>query len=199
MNVLIFAPHNDDEVLGAGGTMRKHVLQGDTVYVCEITSGAHYRTLQEEARNAHELLGVKKTWFLNLPVGKLRNMEQAEINARIGEVLAKVKPEIVYLPFIGDMHLDHRETLESALVGLRPIHNSVVKEIYMYETLSATVWVDISETFDYKINAMKCFESQMCEYPHPRSAEGIEALAKYRGSTIGVPYAVSFMAVRIIK
>ena len=213
MNVLIFAPHNDDEVLGAGGTMRKHVLQGDIVYVCEITSGTHYRTLQEEARNAHELLGVKKTWFLNLPVGKLRNMEQAEINARIGEVLAKVKPEIVYLPFIGDMHLDHRETLESALVGLRPIHNSVVKEIYMYETLSETgwnlpqpdrafiptVWVDISETFDYKINAMKCFESQMCEYPHPRSAEGIEALAKYRGSTIGVPYAESFMAVRIIK
>ena len=213
MNVLIFAPHNDDEVLGAGGTMRKHVLQGDTVYVCEITSGAHYRTLQEEARNAHELLGVKKTWFLNLPVGKLRNLEQAEINARIGEVLAKVKPEIVYLPFIGDMHLDHRETLESALVGLRPIHNSVVKEIYMYETLSETgwnlpqpdrafiptVWVDISETFDYKINAMKCFESQMCEYPHPRSVEGIEALAKYRGSTIGVPYAESFMAVRIIK
>ena len=156
---------------------------------------------------------MKKTWFLNLPVGKLRNMEQAEINARIGEVLAKVKPEIVYLPFIGDMHLDHRETLESALVGLRPIHNCVVKEIYMYETLSETgwnlpqpdrafiptVWVDISETFDYKINAMKCFESQMCEYPHPRSAEGIEALAKYRGSTIGVPYAESFMAVRIIK
>ena len=213
MNVLIFAPHNDDEVLGAGGTMKKHVLQGHTVYGCEITSGAHYRTLQEEARNAHELLGVKKTWFLNLPVGKLRNMEQAEINARIGEVLAKVKPEIVYLPFIGDMHLDHRETLESALVGLRPIHNSVVKEIYMYETLSETgwnlpqpdrafiptVWVDISETFDYKINAMKCFESQMCEYPHPRSVEGIEALAKYRGSTIGVPYAESFMAVRIIK
>ncbi len=213
MNVLVIAPHNDDEILGAGGTIRKHVLRGDSVFVCEITSGPRYRLLQNEAKKAHGLLGVKDTFFLNLPVGKLRNMEQAEINGKLTEVFSSVQAETVYLPFIGDMHLDHRETLESAMVGLRPVHNPAVKEIYMYETVSETgwnipmpdrafvpnVWVDISETFREKIKAMECYESQICEYPHPRSAEGVEALAKYRGSTVGVQYAECFMAVRLIR
>lgn len=213
MNVMVFAPHNDDEILGAGGTIRKHVLKGDSVSVCEITSGPRYRLIQEEAVKAHELLGVRRTWFLGFPVGKLRNLEQAELNGKIVSILQEARPEIVYLPFIGDMHMDHRETLESAMVGLRPIHNSSVREIYMYETLSETgwnlpqpdrafipnVWIDISDTFEEKLKAMECFKSQICEYPHPRSAEGIEALAKYRGSTIGVKYAECFMAIRIIK
>lgn len=213
MNILVIAPHNDDEVLGAGGTIRKHVDNGDLVFVCEVTSGAKYKILQEEARKAHSLLGVRESYFLNLPVGQLRNMEQANINKSIGDILAETKPEIAYLPFGGDMHLDHRETLESALVGLRPTHNVYIKEIYMYETLSETgwnipspeksfipnVWVDITETFDFKLKAMECYKSQICEYPHPRSLEGIEALAKYRGSTVGVKYAECFMAVRIIK
>lgn len=213
MRVLAIAPHNDDEVLGAGGTIRKHVLQNDEVYVCEITSGPRFRTLQAEAKKAHEALGVKNTLFLNLPVGELRNLKQAEINKAIGNAISLTAPEIVYLPFIGDMHLDHRETLESAMVGLRPFSSRSVKEIYMYETLSETgwnlpsadkafipnVWVDITKTFSDKINAMKCYESQLCDYPHPRSVEGIEALAKYRGSTVGVNYAECFMIVRMIK
>ena len=193
--------------------MRKHVLKGDSVYVCEMTSGPRCKLLQSEARKAHALIGVKDSLFLNLPVGKLRNMEQAEANARLAEVFSEIQPVVVYLPFIGDMHLDHRETIESAMVGLRPIHNPTVREIYMYETVSETgwnlpmpdrsftpnVWVDVSETFQDKIRAMECYESQICRYPHPRSAEGIEALAKYRGSTIGVMYAESFMAVRVIR
>lgn len=213
MNVLVFAPHNDDEVLGVGGTIRKHIIQGDSVYVCEITSGSKYQILQREAQNAHKVLGVSDTYFLNLPVGKLRNMEQADINQCISDVINSTQPSVVYLPFIGDMHIDHRETIESAMVGLRPLHNTSVKEVFMYETLSETgwniptversfnpnVWVDISETFNFKVLAMKCYESQVCQYPHPRSIEGIEALAKYRGSTIGVKYAECFMLVRMIK
>ena len=95
MNVLVIAPNNDDEILGAGGTMRVHVLRGDQVYVCEMTSGPRYKLLQDEARKAHAQIGVKDSFFLNLPVGKLRNMEQAEINARLGEVFDAVHPEVV--------------------------------------------------------------------------------------------------------
>ena len=212
MNVLVFAPHNDDEVLGVGGTIKKLVNEGHDVYVCEVTSGIHFTLLQEEAHNAHALLGVKQSFFLNKPVGMLKSMNQMELNNDIAEVIKKIQPEIVFTPFIGDMHTDHREVTESVMVGVRPIGNYSIKAIYMYETLSETgwnipsnersfipnVWVDISETIQDKIGAMKCYKSQLLEYPHPRSEEAILALAKYRGATISVPYAESYMLVRKI-
>lgn len=212
MKILILAPHNDDEVLGVGGTIKRAVDNGDSVYVCEITSGRHASTLQAEARKAHAVLGVEESFFLNLPVGKLRDMYQMELNSKISNVIKDVEPEIVYIPFWGDMHLDHRELTESAMVALRPIGNSSVREIYMYETLSETgwnipssersfipnVWVDITQTIEAKIEAMKCYESQLFDFPHPRSEEAIRSLAKYRGSTVGVYFAESFMLVRKI-
>lgn len=213
MRILVLAPHNDDEVLGLGGTIKRASNNGDSVYVCEVTSGLHYTLLQEEARKAHTVLGVKEAFFLNVPVGHLKTMNQMELNAKISDVINKVRPEIVYMPFLGDMHFDHRELTESAMVALRPVGDYSVREIYMYETLSETgwnipsserafipnVWVDITETINDKINAMKCYESQLLGYPHPRSEEGILSLAKYRGATVGVPYAESFMLVRKIE
>lgn len=212
-SVLVFAPHNDDEILGVGGTIRKHVLNGERVAICEVTSGPRFKLLQKEARNAHEKLGVEESFFLNFPVGELRNMKQSDMNHKMAEIVNLVEPQIAYIPFIGDMHIDHRETIESAMVALRPFHCKTIKEIYMYETLSETgwnltqpdrafmpnVWVDITDTFSKKIEAMLCYQSQICEYPHPRSIKTIEALARFRGSTVGAFYAEGFMAVRIVK
>ena len=212
MRVLVLAPHNDDEVLGVGGTIKRHVNEGDSVYVCEVTSGIHYQDLQAEAREAHALLGVKESFFLNQPVGQLKTMNQMDLNQSIVRIVDNIQPEIVYLPFIGDMHFDHREVTESTLVALRPIGNYSVREILMYETLSETgwnlpsserafipdTWVDISGTIEDKIGAMKCYRSQLLEFPHPRSEDAIVALARYRGSTVGVPYAECFMQVRRI-
>ena len=96
--------------------------------------------MQEEADKAHKALGVQKSVFLNLPFVRLKLIEPAEINAKIQEVVNEVKPEIVFIPFIGDMHLDHREVVESALVAVRPVNNCSVKTVYMYETLSETGW-----------------------------------------------------------
>lgn len=212
MNVLIFAPHNDDEVLGVGGTICKLASQGHSVIVCEVTSGPKYKMMQEEARKAHEKLGVKKSVFLNLPYIRLKQMDTVEINRAISDVVNDVKPEMVFVPFIGDMHLDHREVTESALVAVRPVNGCSVHTVYMYETLSETgwnipnsersfipdTWFDISPFVDRKIEAMQCYESQIRVYPNPRSGEGIKALAMYRGSMVGVEYAESFMTVRNI-
>lgn len=212
MNVLVFAPHNDDEVLGVGGTICKYSKSGHSVYVCEVTSGSKYRLMQEEAKLAHQVMGVKKSFFLNLPVVKLKNLDPAEINEKIDEIVKSVKPDVVFTPFIGDMHLDHREVTESVLVAVRPIVDSSVKTVYMYETLSETgwnlpssersfipdTWIDISDTIYTKIKAMECYSSQIKAYPNPRSKEGIEALAMYRGSTVNFRYAESFMLVRNI-
>ena len=212
MNVLVLAPHNDDEILGVGGTIKRHINNGDEVYVLEATSGVHYIQLQEEARNAHAFLGVKKSFFLNFPVGKMVNMNQMEINDAIFKVVKEVRPEVVYIPFTGDMHTDHRIFSECAMVALRPVGDYTVRSIYMYETLSETgwniptpeksfrpdVWVDITDTMEDKLEAMSYYADQLREFPHPRSKESILSLAKYRGSTIGCQYAESFMLVRHI-
>lgn len=212
MNILVFAPHNDDEVLGVGGTIRRKILEGNNVYVCEVTSGPKYKLMQEEARKAHAILGVSQSIFLNLPVSELADMKKTDLNAKIYEVVRNIHPEVIFTPFIEDMHFDHRMVTEAVLVATRPIHNCTVKKLYMYETLSETgwnipygsknfnpnVWVDISDTLDCKIEAMACYQSQIQAAPHPRSFDGIRALAAYRGSTIGVNYAESFMLIREI-
>ena len=136
MKILVFAPHNDDEILGVGGTIKKYINFGHEVYVCEITSGPKYEILQNEARNAHNFLGIKESIFLNLPVNNLRNLEQGVINDAILKVVRKVEPDVVFLPHRGDMHLDHSEVAKAVMVAVRPVSASFVKKIYAYETLS---------------------------------------------------------------
>ena len=209
---MVFAPHNDDEVLGVGGTIKKYVNAGHFVYVCEVTKGGDYQPIRDEALAAHKLLGVTKTIFLDLPVVNLKVSKPKEVNAAINQVLRDIQPDIVFTPFIGDMHIDHREVTDSVLVAVRPIEGNTVKTVYMYETLSETgwnipnsertfspdTWIEITNTLIDKIKAMECYQTQIKKYPNPRSSEGIRALAMYRGSTVNVQYAESFMLVRNI-
>src|SRR5699024_10230916 len=111
------------------------------------------------------------------------------------------------------MHTDHAVVAESAMVSLRPVDSPQVKEIYVYETLSETEWnmptidnvfipnvyVDITETIDRKIAAMECYQSQLYDFPHPRSLQAIKSLSELRGSTVCVENAESFMLVRNVK
>lgn len=213
MRVLVFAPHNDDEVLGVGGTIAKYASQGHEVYVCEVTSGKNIDRLKNEALEAHSILGVKDTIFLNLPTVGLADIPTKELNEAMCDTVNKIKPDIAFIPHKGDMHLDHKMVAESAMVALRPVNSPQLKAIYSYETLSETewnipspdnlfvpnVWVDITDTIDKKLEAMKCYQSQLYDFPHPRSLEAIEALSKLRGSTICVDNAESFMLIRSIQ
>ncbi len=214
MRVLVFAPHNDDEILGVGGTIAKFTQQGHEVFVCEITSWLENQEqtniVKKEAINAHDILGVKDTIFLDLPVVHLKETPTHIKNQKFIDVVKDIKPDMAFIPHVGDMHVDHGETALAAMVALRPINNPQLRAIYTYETLSETewnipsvsngfipnVWSDITDTFSLKIEAMKCFKSQLYPFPHPRSLEAIEALAKYRGSTIGVRFAESYICVR---
>ncbi len=214
MKVLVFAPHNDDEVLGVGGTIARLASEGNDVYVCEVTSLPDnpelVQTIKNEAIKAHDLLGVKDTFFLELPTVGLKDTDTVTVNGRFEEIVQKIKPEIAFIPHKGDMHIDHLETAKAAMVALRPISNPQLQEIYAYETLSETEWnlptvenafipntyIDITKTIEKKKQAMACFETQIKEFPHPRSLEAIEALSKLRGSTIGVSNAESFMLIR---
>lgn len=212
MKILVFAPHNDDEVLGVGGTIAKLTNEGHEVYVCEVTTGAIKNLIESEAKKAHKLLGVKEAFFLDFPVVELKSVSVKELNSKIKHIVDLIKPEIAFIPHKGDMHNDHKEVALSAMVALRPIDNPQLKAIYAYETLSETewnipsadnlfvpnVWVDITSTIDIKLKAMACYESQLQVFPKPRSLEAIEALSRFRGSTICVNNAESFMLVRSV-
>lgn len=213
MKILVFAPHNDDETLGVGGTIAKYSAMGEQVYVCEVTSGknkAIVNQIKEEALSAHQILGVKNSIFLDLPVVALKDTETLTINKAIQEVVKMVKPNIAFIPHRGDIHIDHTEVSNACMVALRPIENPQLKAIYAYETLSETEWNipsaanafipnswnPIDKYLEQKIKAMSCYKSQLKQFPNPRSLEGIEALAKYRGTTIGVNAAESFILIR---
>ena len=220
MRILVFAPHADDEVLGCGGIIAKNIEKGNEVFVCIVTkaceplfSSKDNETDQVEIKKAHELLGVK-TICLDYPAAMLNEIERYKLNASIGEVINKVKPEEVYIPHKGDMHIDHKIVNEACMVALRPRDNNPVKRIFAYETLSETGWdiQDSVNTFvpnvyeelseknlDLKIKAMKAYRHQICRYPNPRSDKGIKALAMYRGSTVSKEYAEAFMLIREIK
>lgn len=214
MRILIIAPHNDDEVLGVGGTIAKYAKNGQEVIVCEVTAGnLQDEMVQQQKREAlasHQLLGVSNTVFMNLPVVGLREMPTRDINSAFLQTITDINPDVVFIPHKGDMHIDHRVVVDAAMVALRPVNLPKLHAIYAYETLSETEWnlpsadnafipncySDISGEMNSKLAAMKCHASQLCEYPHPRSLEAIEALAKHRGSTICCMYAEAFVCIR---
>lgn len=217
--ILIIAPHPDDEILGLGGTMIKHIVNGDKVSVCIVTKGIdplfqleQIEKTRSEAKICHEMIGVHKTIFLDFPAVMIEKVNRYEVNARILDVINEIQPDIVYIPHWGDMQKDHQLVTEACMVALRPKYEHVVKLIYAYETLSETGWnipnvqnvfnpnvyVDISDYLDEKLDAMKYYKSQLGEFPEARSLEALKALAMFRGATVGVKAAEAFELVRKI-
>jgi len=216
MKILIIAPHPDDEVLGCGGSIVNHTKKGDEVHICYITvayypdwSEEFIKNRPKEIKKVLKVLGVKKSYNLDFPTVKLDTIPRKDLNDSLYKIVKKIKPDIAYIPHIGDLNHDHQLIHKSALVALRP-SNCKVKKILSYEVLSETEWgpqnnsfnpnyyVNISKTFKDKIRAMKVYNSELKEKPHPRSTDVIEALAIKRGSEIGVNYAEAFMVIREI-
>jgi LmbE family N-acetylglucosaminyl deacetylase len=215
MKALIIAAHPDDETVGCGGTIAKHVENGDDVYLCIVTEAYTpdwpekiLKTIKSEIGNVCKILKIRKTFFLHFPTVKLDTISQKQLNDSIHDVVTKVKPEIVYVPHKGDLNRDHRLVFEAALVATRPVSEHKIKRLLSYETLSVTEWgnpieaftpnvyIDISDTIKTKIEAVKAYKSQLRSYPHPRSLPVIEALARKRGSEIGVRFAEAFILIR---
>lgn len=222
-NVLVIAPHADDEVLGCGATISKLSKLGCNVYILiatnasvgapELFSPDIIRQVRSEALEAHKLLGVKETTFLELPAPALDQYPGYKIANDILSVIRKYNVDTVFIPHRDDCHKDHKIIHECAMVACRPMANSTVKAVYAYETLSETEWGDAVssdmfiptkyysftiEEFEKKQEAMRCFKSQLYEFPASRSLEAIEALAKYRGATISKVRAECFEVLREI-
>ncbi|WP_185204971.1 PIG-L deacetylase family protein [Chryseobacterium sp. C3] len=220
--VIVIAPHPDDEIIGCGATIAKHIESGDEVTIVVVTNAAvgapefYAQSLidkvREEAVSAHHFLGVKETIFLEFPAPALNAFPEFKISLEISMIIQKIRPTHLYLPHPGDMHQDHKAVYRASLVSARPQgEDHKVLNIYCYETLSETEWtpmqekafvpnhfVDVTDVFDKKTEAMKFFKSQIKQFPHSRSLETFRALAMYRGATIGVERAEAFIVERQI-
>ena len=220
MKVLVFAPHPDDEIIGVGGTIAKRTKAGDEVYVCVVTKGQEPMFKREfieqgrrECREADTKLGVKETIFLDFPAVMLETVPRYEFNGKIVEVVQKINPDEVYIPHRGDMQIDHQMVVDAAMVAVRPRGENYPKRVYAYETLSETGWnipntvndfiptvyEDISDTLQHKLDAMGVFQSQLAPFPAARSIGAIESLARFRGATVSIDAAEAFSLIREVK
>ncbi len=226
MNIFIVASHPDDEVLGCGGAMARHADTGDVVDVVIVVEGATSRgakrdtgaqaealsALQQSACDAAQVLGARKPHFLGLPDNRLDGMELLDVIKPIEALINELKPQVVYTQHGGDLNVDHRIVHQAVVTACRPAPGTSVRAIYGYETASSTEWasenmggvfhpvrfVDISKTLERKRKALECYASEMHPFPHARSVEGLEALARWRGVSAGVQAAEAFTVVREI-
>lgn len=220
--VLVIAAHPDDEVLGCGGTVARHVKQGDDVQMVILAEGvtsrddvrgrsARTEELSQLGQCAHKsaaILGVKSLELLDLPDNRMDSLDQLDINKTVEALIQRHQPETIYTHHCGDVNVDHRRIHEAVVTACRPMPgNHQVRTILFYETPSSTEWqppgsnaafvpnwyVDIVETLPDKLAALKEYHTEMKPWPHARSIEAVEHLARWRGANIGVAAAEAFM------
>ncbi|HMB78368.1 MAG TPA: PIG-L deacetylase family protein [Kiloniellaceae bacterium] len=217
-DLLVIAPHPDDETLGAGGTVARAAAAGMTVTV--VTVAAHMPPLYSEAvhaqtlaesRKAQAILGAAEPRYLDIPALSLGEMPVAQLNGAIAEAVGDLRPSVVLCPY-PDRHIDHRLIFDAVMVATRPVGaGSAIELLAAYETLSETHWnaphiepnfipswvVDITATLETKLEALACYESQIPPFPGPRSLEAARALAAFRGTQAGFAYGEGFHIIRM--
>ena len=212
--VLVIGAHPDDEVLGVGGTIAAHTTAGHDVHVLIVTEGTTQQyddvdVTQKEraARKCGRRLGVTEVHFGGLPDMRLDEVAHVEANAVIEEVVDSVQPDTVYTHTPRDVNKDHEVVYESTLVTTRPPCS--IERVLAYEVPSATGWaggdrrgftpnvyVDISDHLEAKVDAFEAYDTEVREYPHPRSGRALRSIARTRGTESGFDAAEAFSLVR---
>ena len=218
MNILVVAAHPDDETCGMGGTIAKLNKLGNQIYVCILSDGVGARHGEHDkqrqcAQDACEILGVKKVFFHDIPDQKFDRIGLLEIARIIEENIRETQATVVFCPAFEDVNQDHRAAFQATMIATRPLPNSPIKHILSYEIPSSSEWlppsvdifkpnvyVDIENFMCLKLDAMKQYGkthiSELKEFPHPRSIEGLKSYDRYRGVSSGISSAESFHLIR---
>lgn len=214
--ILVVAAHTDDEVLGVGGTMARHVALGDTVYACSLCDRATkhkydqkvIQDLRKMALKAAHIIGITQTFFCGLLDEQLELVKAVD---HIEKYIAELKPDIIYTHHVGDANQDHATAFKATMIAARTITKlPAVGKILCYEVPSSTeqsaplasyafipnVFIDISEVLPIKLKAIRAYKTELSEFPHPRSIQALSALAQMRGSQVGFKAAEAFALVR---
>ncbi len=219
-NVLIVSAHPDDEAIGAGGSLFKHMKKGDSIFwliTTHMNESVGFSTVQIKKRNQEvakvaKILAMKKVFHLPIPTMTLSDEVLNNYVPQIGKIISEVKPEVIYLPNRSDAHTDHQLTFQMVISNTKTFRHPYLKKVLMYECLSETefapalsekvflpnFYVDISKEFKSKEKLLLIYASEMGQHPFPRSIRNVEALATLRGATAGVEYAEAFQIIRWI-
>jgi LmbE family N-acetylglucosaminyl deacetylase len=223
-SVLVVAAHPDDEVLGCGGTIARHADAGDQVQVLIVAEGATSRQKQRDrgeatevlsalaqaAQQAGAILGASGVELLDLPDNRLDSLDRLDLIKLIEERIEIHKPQVVYVHHAGDVNVDHRRLHEAVVTACRPTPGHPVRRLLSFEVASSTEWqppgsapafqpnwfIDISAQWLCKRVALAAYASEMRPWPHARSFEALEHLARWRGAQVGVEAAEAFCLLR---
>ena len=226
-SILIVAAHPDDEVLGCGGSIARHADAGDHVQVLILAEGATSRQQQRDrgqvdtelsdlaraAQKAGEILGAKGVELLDLPDNRLDSIDRLDLVKLIEARIERYQPQIVYTHHAGDVNIDHRRLHEAVVTACRPTPGHSVKRLLSFEVASSTEcqppgsapafqpnwFVDISDQWDRKRLALEAYATEMRPWPHARSIQALEHLARWRGAQVGVEAAEAFCLLRELR
>ncbi len=218
--VLVVAGHPDDEILGGGATYAKHVDAGDEVHALVVSEGASARyedemksSLRAAGKRSADLIGFSSIDFLALPDQRLDATPLIEVTQAVEEVVHALRPAVVYTHSHVDVNADHGVVSRATWTACRPYAAPFVERLLLFETPSSTEWarptaesaflptwfVDVSTTLSRKLDAMACYETELRDYPHPRSLRALRERAAYWGSVSGVGLAEPFVLLRAMS
>lgn len=207
MNVLVIAPHPDDEVIGCGGAVCLHVKKGDDVSAVFLTSGElglkrlsrerAWKIRETEAHKAAKVLGLKELFFLRQPDWMLGD-HISEVDVALRPVLEKQKPKLIYLPHPQDRHPDHQAALPALKLALKRcrISKPELRGYEVWTPLAAHSHVqDISAVMPRKLRALRAHRSQLDEFDYVQAVTGLN---EFRGALAGrCRFAEVFQSVRV--
>lgn len=216
----IFA-HPDDEVLGCGGAMAWHAANGDNVRILLLATGlrsrgaaddAAIRRLRDDARKSTAIVGAKAIEFADFPDNAMDTVPLLDVVKRVETFLAEFSADTVYTHYDGDLNVDHLIVHRAVMTACRPLPSVMPREILACEVNSSTEWglasqppfaptdfLDIRAYVELKVKALEQYRGEIRPWPHPRSSDGIRALARWRGSQCGVEAAEAYRLIRRIR
>lgn len=219
MKIMVISPHPDDETLGAGGSLLKLKDLGNEIYWLNITdanAGGGYNSAFLEKRKI-QIDRIRKYFgfsdFINLkfPPAELNDNIKGDLIKAIGEAFEKVKPDCIILPDYNDAHSDHKYTFEAAHACSKIFRRGYIKRVLTMEIISETnfgmpqdvfkpnLYIDITDYFDKKAEALSIYDTELGQLPFPRNIESIKAQALIRGTESGVLYAEAFRVIKEIE
>lgn len=220
ITVACVAAHPDDEVLFCGGSLARHAKAGHRVVTLILGAGLDARgaasanahaALQASAAEAARRLGMPAPRCLDFPDNRFDTAPLLDLIKVVEAFIAETKPSVVYTHHCGDLNLDHWCVHDAVLTACRPLPGAPARRVLCGETPSSTEWQrpdhvpfrpsifhDISATVAAKIAALEAYGGEIRAFPHPRSADGVRALAELRGAQSGFAAAEAFELARAV-